>query len=221
MDEAVTEYREAIRLNPKDPIVRMNLGTILTNQGKLEKAIAELREVLTLAAFDGVYMVHTKLGNALSKQGKLEAAINEYREAIRLKPDDPKALNSFAWFLAASPDPKVLDPAQAIEFATKAVQLSPANGYYLNTLGIAQYRNGNWKVAIECLEKSIKLEKGLLCASGFFLAMAHWQLDEKSEARTWYDQSDEWMAKNEPDDQELLRFRVEATELLRVKEELK
>ena len=52
----------------------------------------------------------------------------------------------------------------------------------------------------------------------FPLAMAHWQLDEKVEARQWYDRAVEWMAKNNPQDQELRRFRAEATELLKIKD---
>ena len=48
--------------------------------------------------------------------------------------------------------------------------------------------------------------------------MAHWQLDEKEQARKWYGQAVQWMDKNKPQDEELLRFRAEAAELLEVKE---
>ena len=52
----------------------------------------------------------------------------------------------------------------------------------------------------------------------FFLAMAHWQLDEKDEARKWYDQGVQWMEKNKPEDEELRRFREEAAkDVLKVK----
>jgi hypothetical protein len=44
--------------------------------------------------------------------------------------------------------------------------------------------------------------------------MAHWQLDEKDEARTWYEKAVEWMDMNQPKNEELLRFRAEAAELL-------
>ena len=49
-----------------------------------------------------------------------------------------------------------------------------------------------------------------------FLAMAHWQLGNKDEARKWYDQGVQWMQKNKPEDEELRRFRTEAEELLRI-----
>lgn len=49
--------------------------------------------------------------------------------------------------------------------------------------------------------------------------MAKWQLDEKSKARNWYEQSVDWMAKNKPNDDDLRRFRAEAAEMLGVKDE--
>lgn len=52
---------------------------------------------------------------------------------------------------------------------------------------------------------------------GFFLAMAHWQLGEKDKAREWFAKSVQWMEKGAKDE-ELRRFRVEAAELLGIKE---
>ncbi len=48
--------------------------------------------------------------------------------------------------------------------------------------------------------------------------MAQWQLNNKDEARTWFDKAVEWTEKNKPGDEELLRFRAEAAELLRIAE---
>ena len=50
----------------------------------------------------------------------------------------------------------------------------------------------------------------------FVLAMAHWQLDQKGEARVWYDKAVEWMEKNQPKNEELRRFLTEAEELMKV-----
>jgi hypothetical protein len=51
----------------------------------------------------------------------------------------------------------------------------------------------------------------------FFLAMAHWQLDDKDQARTWYDKAVPWMDKNKPQNEDLRRFRAEAEDLLCIK----
>ena len=53
-----------------------------------------------------------------------------------------------------------------------------------------------------------------LAFDGFFLAMAHWQLGYQDEARTWYNRSAKRMEKNQPKNEELVRFRAEAEQLL-------
>jgi hypothetical protein len=61
----------------------------------------------------------------------------------------------------------------------------------------------------------MKLLKGnQLSYNAFFLAMAHWRLGEKAEARGWYDQGVQWMDKQQPQNEELRRFRAEAAQLL-------
>jgi hypothetical protein len=50
--------------------------------------------------------------------------------------------------------------------------------------------------------------------NGFFLATARWQLGETDAARKSYDQAVAWMEKNAPTNQELIRYRREAAELL-------
>jgi uncharacterized protein HemY len=100
--------------------------------------------------------------------------------------------------------------------ASKAVELTPGKAGRWNTLGVAQYRNAAWKEAIEALTKSVQLSKDGNSSDFFFLAMAHWQLGEKEQARTWYDRAVQWMDKHQPQDEELRRFRTEAAELLGV-----
>ena len=92
-------------------------------------------------------------------------------------------------------------------------------------LGVAHYSAGHWKEAIEALTKSMELQKGKLESfDTFFLAMAHWRLDETEKAREWYDRAVQWMEKNKDQLQgnkqwpeELRRFHAEAEELLEIK----
>jgi uncharacterized protein HemY len=90
--------------------------------------------------------------------------------------------------------------------AERALRLSPKNGIIMNTLGIAYYRTGHWQDAIDTLEKSMALRLGGDANDWFFLAMAHWQLGHKDEARQWYDKAVEWMEKNQSKNEELRRF---------------
>ena len=49
-----------------------------------------------------------------------------------------------------------------------------------------------------------------------FLAMAHWRLGQKDAAHHWYDRAAKWIEENAPGDEELLRFRAEAEQLLEI-----
>ncbi len=134
--------------------------------------------------------------------------------------EEARDANNTAWPLATNPDAKQRDPARAIELAHKGVGLAPKQAIYWNTLGVAHYRAGHWKDAIEALTKSMELQKGALESfDTFFLAMAHWQLGKKEEARKWYNQAVGWMENNKANDDELRRFRAEAADLLGIKDE--
>src|SRR5262249_61773200 len=111
-----------------------------------------------------------------------------YGESLRLKPDNAPAQNSLAWLLSACRDPKVLDPARAVELARKAVAQSPEAGDFWGTLGVACYRVGEWDAAVAALERAEALSLDENAAiRGFFLAMSHWRLRHAVEARIWYD----------------------------------
>ncbi len=182
-----------------------------------EKAIAAYSKAIELKpdlweAFEGRRSAYAKLG-------QWDKIIDEYANAIQVKPDDAGFTNYLAWLLATCPDPKSRDPKRAVELGKKAVQLAPEDGNCWNTLGVAQYRANDWKAAIVTLAKSNELLGGQeLSFNAFFLAMAHWQLGNKEEARSWQDRAIQWMDKNKPQDEELRRFRAEAAELLGIKE---
>ncbi len=143
-----------------------------------------------------------------------EKAVADFDKALQLQPAKAGDCNTLAWYLATCPDPRVRKPDRAVQLAAQATQLAPNGGANWNTLGVAQYRAGQFKQAVTSLSKSMQLRSGGDAFDWFFLAMAHWQLKNKEEARKWYDKAVGWMEKSKPDDEELRRFRAEAAELL-------
>ncbi len=100
--------------------------------------------------------------------------------------DTLKTMNSLAWLLATEPNKSFRDAPRAVALASRAVSVSPSWAY-LDTLGVAQYRAGNWLAAIETLEKAIRAE-GNKISNWCFLAMAHGQLGNQDRARRYFDQ---------------------------------
>jgi tetratricopeptide (TPR) repeat protein len=155
------------------------------------------------------------LGALLAATGRSQEAKDLYQKGIEVSPQSAWAHNNLAWMLATALDPAVHDPGLAVELATKAVELDPKPAYLWNTLGVAQYRAGEWKAAIDALAKAEEITPGRYFGfNAFFLAMAHWKLDQKDEARQVFNQAVEWMDKNQPENEELRRFRAEAAKLL-------
>jgi serine/threonine protein kinase len=137
------------------------------------------------------------------------AHVPEHRHTLAVR------CNSLAWDLAARSGLKLREPARAVKLARSAVELQPTDGNCWNTLGVAHYRAGDWKSSLSALKKSIELGQEVAAYDWFFLAMAHWQLGDETQARKWYEQAVRWMDKNRPQDDDLRRFRAEAQALLR------
>jgi tetratricopeptide (TPR) repeat protein len=143
------------------------------------------------------------------------------QDAVKRDLHTPQSLSGLARQLVRTSNPDGRDAAWAVDLAKKAVDLSPETAAYWNTLGMAHYRAGHWKDARTALHKSMELRKSGDSLDWYFLAMTHWQLGDKGEARKWYDQAVAWMGKNEPENEELRQFRAEAAELLGVPEKKK
>ena len=87
-------------------------------------------------------------------------------------------------------------------------------------MGVARYRANQWQAAVADLEKPTDLEPRDNSVRQLFLAMAHWQLGDKGQARNRYNQAVEWLKNSQPrDPEELRRFRAEAAALLSDKQQ--
>jgi tetratricopeptide (TPR) repeat protein len=155
--------------------------------------------------------------------GLWEFTLAEMTKRIDADPKNSSPYNILAWLLIAHPDPKARDPRRAVELAKKAVALQPKNDGYWNTLGAAYYRVGDWQAALDSLANSDALRTTTRQPDGlFFAAMAEWQLGHKDEAHKLYKRATDWLDVNEDQvTDELRRFRIEAGELLEIKEDMK
>jgi tetratricopeptide (TPR) repeat protein len=149
------------------------------------------------------------------RHGRYAEARTDWQRRLEVAPENAEAHNDLAWLLATCPEVTFRDAGRAVALATRAVELAPQHSGWWNTLGVAQYRAGNWQAAIESLNKSEMLAPDqFLSFNALFLAMAHQQLGETQAAWKYYDQAMVWRDQHTPADDELQRFRGEATELL-------
>jgi serine/threonine protein kinase/Flp pilus assembly protein TadD len=217
-------------------------GAVLRDAGRRAEAVQAYREAVVhwekLAADDPrnntVYLMDLShcwfdLADILRQDGQQQQARDVWRQALvflekllQVHPKDAGCRNRLAWLLAMDPEPDFRNPGRAVELAKEAVTLAPNHPGLWSTLGVAHYRAGDWKRAIEALAKSMELQRGAQRSfDTFFLAMAHWQLGEKAKARQWHDKAVQWMENNDPTNVVLRRLRAEAGELLETKEKNK
>ncbi len=154
------------------------------------------------------------LAKLLAEQGKADEAKGVLEQAREQNKNIPEVLNGLAWWMVKEPTPPAGDFDMGLQMAKQAVDKQPENGNYWNTLGVTHYRDGNWQAAITALDKSRELHRGGDSYDFFFLAMAHWQLGDKDQAREWYDKATAALPKTK--NEELGRIQDEAARLLEV-----
>ena len=96
-----------------------------------------------------------ELAAQLDSAGKFAEALQEYREAVRLYPNDPHALNNLAWSLATNPRLELRNGKEAVELASKAVELTgQQQPVCIRTLAAAYAEDGQLAKAVEMAKKA-------------------------------------------------------------------
>jgi tetratricopeptide (TPR) repeat protein len=95
---------------------------------------------------------------ALAYQGKRDEAITAFREAGHVDPQKGRRYDRIARLLASSPDANLRDGKAAVEFATKACELTEwKSAYYLDTLAAALAEAGDFNSAVRRQTEAIAL----------------------------------------------------------------
>jgi WD40 repeat protein len=166
--------------------------------------------------------VEVDLGELASpdRAERARQAIARYRRLIAAKPNDAAACNNLAWMYLTAPD-ALRDVKAALPLAEKAVRLAPGNAIPANTLGLAYYRAGRYREAVDILRSNLaRQDEWALTYVLYFLAMSYHQLGETARARDYYELAVRWQRSGSrlaPEQvEELDMFRLEASELLGV-----
>jgi tetratricopeptide (TPR) repeat protein len=123
-----------------------------------------------------------------------------------------------AWLLVSSPVSRLRDPERALDLARRGAKAAPtesARASFLNTLGVAHYRLGQWEQARETLNEAAALRAGGNFNDWVFLAMSCWQLQKKETARLYLAQAENALRRKGQLTRDERRFLEEAITLIR------
>ena len=149
-EQAAKSYRQAIELEPDNPIYYNNLGLSLTYLERYNEAIAAYTRMLELQPES--YTAAKSAGDLLGIQKKHQEALPYFKKAADLSPDDPEAFYSLG---ECQLNTGAISGALAS--FTKTIEIEPgyAQAYY--QLGMLYVNQNNKEEALKNLEKFIKL----------------------------------------------------------------
>ena len=151
VDEAICQYREALRLKPDCSSACNNLGIALAEKGRIDEAIRQYQEAIRLAP--DYAETYNNLAAALLSKGQIEQAISQCRQALRLKPDYALACNNLGNALLRNGQTD-----EAISQYQHALRLKAdyAEAHY--NLGAALGKLGQISEAISHYQEAIRLQ---------------------------------------------------------------
>jgi tetratricopeptide (TPR) repeat protein len=159
--EAIREYREAIRLDPNDPIPYNNLISTFMDKRDLDSAIAVAR--LAKQARPEVADFRKALGELLAESGKTEEAATEFREAHRLEPESEPIKSELAAVLYNQGNmfKKQQRFEDAVSSYREAIDIQPEYLEAVFNLGNTLDRLGRSEEALGYWCKSLKMQPDL------------------------------------------------------------
>jgi tetratricopeptide (TPR) repeat protein len=148
--QALRFDQAALALRPQSPVVYVNLGVTLADQGKPVEAEAVFRRAIHLQPDFAV--AHLNLGGVLVKKGKPAEGEAHCRKAVELMPDCAEAYATLGAALLSQPK-----PAEAEAAFRKALALKPDLPGAYGGLGLALLRQRKLAEAEVAYHKAIQL----------------------------------------------------------------
>ena len=148
-----TLFTHALRATMDNAIARFGLAKALSDEGKMEQAVGQLRRALALQP--GFAKARAQLAYILCEQQNFEEGIQQYILTLQTAPDVAEALNNLAWIRATHPNPAFRNGPEAVRLAERACAVTHnQKTLFMGTLAAAYAEAGRFNDAIAEAEKA-------------------------------------------------------------------
>jgi len=161
-DKAVADFTKSIELgNPtrsaKDlAIVYCNRGSAYGAKEKNKEALADFTKAISLDPTNASFYGNRAI--AYFQTRNFKASMADLNRALQRDPGIPRNYNDLAWFLATCPDATFRNGARAIQYATKACEMTKwKNGEFVDTLAAAYAEAGQFEEAVKSEQQVLEL----------------------------------------------------------------
>jgi choline-sulfatase len=143
--------KEAVRLDPTNPVLYHLLGPRLENSGRYGEAMQLYRAGLAQGLVDG--RLHSRVADLLVRSGNKAGAILEYEKAVEINPADGATQVNLATAYMETGRPA---DAERVFKAVAAVE--PSNAAAQNGLGVLAIQRQDGTAARAYFEKAVELD---------------------------------------------------------------
>ena len=199
-DAAAQEYEYILQTfsqsEPKNIEIYGYLGQLYYSQKKYDKAIEQFERILSFEPenADVLYL----LGSLYIEVDENKKAIALLKQSLAIDENHDGSLNTLGYLYADQGTN--LDEAE--EMIQKALDISPGNGAYLDSLGWVQYQRGDFEEALKTFELASMVLKDPIIYE--HIGDTHWKLDQYDEAIQYWEMSLELLP-DQPQVQEKIR----------------
>jgi tetratricopeptide (TPR) repeat protein len=158
--KAIADFNRSIELAPSSAATYVNRSNCYYYQGQWDPALADLNQADSLSPNSASIL--TNRGNVYSKLGKFDQAISDYNRAMILDPLMKEAYLCLGYVFQEQGD---YDRAIALD----NVLLSTFPGYSpaLAARGLAEFKKGQYQIALSDLDQAIAINPKLDLAFGW------------------------------------------------------
>jgi tetratricopeptide (TPR) repeat protein len=204
VDEAKSILDALTQEDPQDLKPLDALGTMMRGHKRFDEAIDYYTRAIGLIKKPEAkhWSYYYARGTSYERVKQWPKAEADLQTALKLAPEQPLILN----YLGYSWVDQNRNLKQGVALIEKAVRLKPDDGYIVDSLGWAHFRQGNFKDAVKWLERAVEIrpEDPVL---NDHLGDAFWRVGREREARYQWEQS--LTLKPEPEDAEKVRRKLD------------